>query len=92
MSEAKFNEHNAKIAELARLEQRRAELIKETDRETAHLQDAERANRDRQVRADDAFQAAGLRAPEALPGETEDVYRRRLVRSMQPYSPTLVQG
>ena len=51
--------------ELARLRQRADELSKQVDAETGHLQDIERANRERQARADEAFVGCGLRAPDA---------------------------
>ncbi len=82
------DEHNAAVAELARLERRRAELSKQVEATLGPIQDAERANRERQVRADDAFNVCGLRAPEAIPGESEMTYRRRLIKSVQEHSPT----
>lgn len=55
--------------------------VHHTDKDRDALTDA-------QVRADDAFQAFGQRAPIPLPQETAATYERRCVRLLKEHSPT----
>jgi hypothetical protein len=52
-----------------------------------HMLDVDAAKRNAQVRADDALQSWGLRAPPSVDGESVKRYRRRLLHQAQPRLP-----
>ena len=70
--------------ELRRLE----ELIARRAERSPVTLDDERRMTEMQARANSAYQAAGRRAPPALPLETPLEFRRRLLAGLQPYSST----
>ena len=69
--------------ELRRLEE---SIARRADRSPVTLED-ERAMGEMQARADSAYQAAGRRAPPALPLERPGEYHRRLLDGVKGYSP-----
>ena len=83
--------YTEKLEELQRLRAEVRRLERAAENEAKRMQPLteadERHMTDMQARADEAYSAAGRRAPPPLPLERPDEYRRRLVDGVKGYSP-----